>query len=91
MNVIKSSPARLYAVVAASVALVAHYVPSLPVVLVLALAAAVLGVGEVVQRTEDRKTAEALAQPAPVEPAGYYDPHQDDHQDQAETDDRTEV
>ncbi|MEU9047515.1 MULTISPECIES: hypothetical protein [unclassified Kitasatospora] len=67
MQFIKTSPARLYAIVAASVALVAHYVPSLPVVLVLALAAAVLGAGEAVQRVEDGKTAEALATPAPSE------------------------
>ncbi|WP_406113936.1 hypothetical protein [Kitasatospora purpeofusca] len=67
MKFVTSQPARLYAVVAASVALVAHYVPSLPVVLVLALAAAVLGVGEAVQRVEDGKTAEALATPAPSE------------------------
>ncbi|MGW3229407.1 hypothetical protein [Kitasatospora sp. NPDC001095] len=67
MQFIKSHPARLYAVLVAALALVAHYVPSLPSALVLALAAAVLGVGESVQRVEDSKTADALAQPAPVE------------------------
>ncbi|MFJ8431281.1 hypothetical protein ACIQ9P_08265 [Kitasatospora sp. NPDC094019] len=76
MEIIKARPARLDAVVAASVALVAHYAPSLPVVLVLALAAAVLGVGEAVQRVEDAKTAEALAtptDPAPVDQADAED------------------
>ncbi|MER6364968.1 hypothetical protein [Kitasatospora sp. NPDC001527] len=73
MSFAKSNPARLYAVFVAALALVAHYVPSLPVALVLALAAAVLGVGETVQRVEDRKTAEALAQPAPAEDDGQAD------------------
>ncbi|MFJ4188252.1 hypothetical protein [Kitasatospora sp. NPDC089509] len=60
-------PARIYAVFVAALALVAHYVPSLPSALVLALAAAVLGTGEAVQRTEDTKTAQALAtEPAPT-------------------------
>jgi hypothetical protein len=43
---LRTNPVRIYAVIAATVALVAHFVPGLPVVLVLALAAAVLGVGE---------------------------------------------
>lgn len=46
---------RIYAVAASAVALVAHYVPTLPVEAVLALAAALLGVGEVAQRAEDRR------------------------------------
>lgn len=82
MQFIKQHPARIYAVLVAALALVAHYVPDLPSALVLGLAAAVLGTGEAVQRAEDRKTAEAAAQPAPTGPVGYYDPHQDDHGDQ---------
>lgn len=41
-----TEPVRLYAIAAAVVALVSHFVPDLPSVLVLALVAAVLGVGE---------------------------------------------
>lgn len=62
MQFITTHPARLYAIVAALVALVAHYVPNLPVVLVLGLAAALLGTGEAVQRTENRKTDNAAAE-----------------------------
>ncbi|MEU5428487.1 hypothetical protein AB0H73_23270 [Streptomyces olivoreticuli] len=50
---------RLYAIVAAAIALVAHYVDDLPQALILGLAAAVLGTGEVVQRVEDGKTRAA--------------------------------
>ncbi|WP_411094315.1 hypothetical protein [Streptomyces sp. 021-3] len=59
MKFIAQHPARIYAVAVAALALVAHYVPELPSALVLALVAAVLGTGEAVQRTEDRKTAGA--------------------------------
>ncbi|MFJ1789554.1 hypothetical protein ACIOML_35250 [Streptomyces anulatus] len=59
MQFIKSHPARIYAVLVAALALVVHYVPELPSALILALAAAVLGTGEAVQRAEDRKTAGA--------------------------------
>jgi uncharacterized protein YqgC (DUF456 family) len=59
MNFIRDHATRLYAVAVALVALVAHYVPALPSEAVLALAAAILGVGEAVQRTENRKTVEA--------------------------------
>ncbi|ROQ59128.1 hypothetical protein EDD93_6509 [Streptomyces sp. 840.1] len=58
MRLIKQHPARIYAVAVAVLALVAHYVPDLPSALVLGLVAAVLATGEVVQRAEDRKTAE---------------------------------
>lgn len=60
MQFIKAHGARLYAVAAALIALAAHFVPDLPAELALGLVAAVLGLGEVVQRTEDRKTADAL-------------------------------
>ncbi|MFG3349228.1 hypothetical protein ACGF1Z_29745 [Streptomyces sp. NPDC048018] len=59
MQFISKHPARIYAVAVAALALVAHYRPELPSALVLGLVAAVLGVGEAVQRTEDRKTATA--------------------------------
>lgn len=61
MQFVKAHAARFYAVAVALFALVAHYVPELPTELALGLVAAVLGVGEAVQRTEDRKTAEAYA------------------------------
>ncbi|MFK0289524.1 hypothetical protein ACIQU6_03410 [Streptomyces sp. NPDC090442] len=56
MDFIRTHPARIYAVITAALALVAYYVPDLPDALILGLAAAVLGIGESVQRTEDAKT-----------------------------------
>ncbi len=70
MQFIKAHPARIYAVAVAALALVAHYVPSLPSALVLGLVAAVLGTGEAVQRTENAKTAGAGED--------EHDEHQDD-------------
>ncbi|MFC4512242.1 hypothetical protein [Streptomyces ehimensis] len=65
MGFIQAHSTRLYAIVAAAVALIAHYVDGLPQALILGLAAAVLGTGEVVQRVEDAKTkAAAIASPA---------------------------
>lgn len=55
MTFMQTQSARLYAIAAASVALVAHYVPNLPSELVLAFVAAVLGAGEAVQRANSRK------------------------------------
>ena len=49
MESLRNNPVRIYAVVAAALALVAHYVPDLPSPLILALAAALLGVGESVR------------------------------------------
>lgn len=49
LNAIKTNPVRLYAVATAALALVAHYVPDLPSALVLALVAALLGIGETVR------------------------------------------
>ncbi|MER5780223.1 hypothetical protein ABT104_00630 [Streptomyces mobaraensis] len=66
MGFIQAHSARLYAIVAAGVALVAHYVDGLPQALILGLAAAVLGTGEVVQRVENAKTkAATVASSAP--------------------------
>lgn len=45
-NLLKMEPVRLYAIATAVLALVAFYVPSLPVVLILPVVAAILGVGE---------------------------------------------
>ncbi|MFJ4794008.1 hypothetical protein [Kitasatospora purpeofusca] len=72
MNFVKTHPARLYAVLVAVLALVAHFVPELPGALILAVAAAVLGTGEAVQRVENAKTNEA-ATPAPAEPANPFE------------------
>ncbi|MFD7591728.1 hypothetical protein ACFV6D_01675 [Kitasatospora sp. NPDC059812] len=66
MKFITTHPARLYAVLVSVLALVAHYVPELPGALILAVAAAVLGTGEAVQRVENAKTNEA-GTPAPAE------------------------
>ncbi|MEV6399630.1 hypothetical protein AB0M39_33430 [Streptomyces sp. NPDC051907] len=59
MDFVKAHAARLYAVVVAVLALVAHFVPDLPSVLILGVVAAVLGTGEAVQRLEDGKTVAA--------------------------------
>ncbi|MFE9120884.1 hypothetical protein [Streptomyces sp. NPDC007172] len=67
MQFIKTHPARIYAVLVAALALVVHYLPDLPSALILALAAAILGTGEAVQRTEDSKTATAGTDSAPIE------------------------
>jgi len=46
MENIKNNPVRLYAIATAALALLVFYVPGLPVVLILGLVAAILGVGE---------------------------------------------
>jgi hypothetical protein len=56
---IRDHATRLYALVVAVLALVAHYVPDMPTELVLGVAAAILGTGEAVQRVEDAKTVAA--------------------------------
>lgn len=63
---IRTHNARLYSIVTAAIALLAHYVPGLPSEIILALVAAILGTGETVQRLEDHKTAQALATPTPA-------------------------
>ncbi|MFC9739164.1 hypothetical protein ACFVKC_14760 [Streptomyces noursei] len=60
MTFVKDHATRIYAVAVAVLALVAHYVPSLPSALILGVAAAVLGTGEAVQRVENGKTVDAL-------------------------------
>ncbi|WP_282793684.1 hypothetical protein [Streptomyces sp. CC224B] len=59
MTFIKAHATRIYAVLVAVLALVAHYLPDLPTALILGVGAAVLGVGEAVQRIENGKTADA--------------------------------
>ncbi|MFF4430491.1 hypothetical protein ACFYZ4_15120 [Streptomyces sp. NPDC001513] len=56
MTFAKNHATRLYALAVAVLALVAHYVPSLPSALILGVVAAVLGTGEAVQRLENAKT-----------------------------------
>lgn len=48
-NLLDVEPVRLYSIAAAAVALVAHFVPGLPVALILALVAAILGTGQKVR------------------------------------------
>lgn len=50
LDAIKTNPVRLYAIASALLALVAFYVPGLPVVLILGVVAAILGTGETVRR-----------------------------------------
>ncbi|MFD6970603.1 hypothetical protein [Streptomyces sp. NPDC059949] len=68
MQFIKSNPARVYALAVAILGLVAAYGIDVPQPQVLAVLAAVLGLvgGEVVQRVEDAKTADALLTPSPL-------------------------
>ncbi|MFH8405320.1 hypothetical protein ACH4FX_11190 [Streptomyces sp. NPDC018019] len=66
LTFIHTHSTRLYAIAAAALALVAYYVPDLPTELILALAAAILGTGEAVQRIEDAKTTKALSSTAQV-------------------------
>jgi hypothetical protein len=56
---LERNPARWAAVIQAAVALVAVYVKDLPVEAVLALIAAVTGLGFVAQKVEDGKTEAA--------------------------------
>jgi predicted regulator of Ras-like GTPase activity (Roadblock/LC7/MglB family) len=59
MNFLKSHPARIYAVLVAALPILAHFLPDVPTEAVLAVAAAILGTGEAVQRVENTKTADA--------------------------------
>lgn len=47
LEALKNHPVRIMAILTAVVALIAHYVPDLPVPLILAIPAAVLGMGEI--------------------------------------------
>ncbi|MEU2513794.1 hypothetical protein [Streptomyces syringium] len=60
LEVLREHPARVYSVAAAAVALLAQYV-TIPQEALLGLVAALLGAGEVTQRVENSKTAEAFA------------------------------
>lgn len=46
MEAIKNNPVRIFAIVTSVVALAAFYFPALPVALILAIPAAILGLGE---------------------------------------------
>ncbi|GCD99874.1 hypothetical protein [Embleya hyalina] len=90
MTFIRTNPARLYSIVTAALPLAVYYGLDLPIEIVIPLAAALLGLGEVVQRTEDRKTTDALYAPSPeheVMPVigylGLVDGDQDDESTEA--------
>jgi len=69
IDVLRANPARIYGLSAAVVALVAYFLPSTPVGLVLAVVAATVALwsGQVVQRVEDDKTIAALYEDPPIE------------------------
>ncbi|GHE15350.1 hypothetical protein [Streptomyces alanosinicus] len=66
IDFIHAHSTRLYAIAAAALSLIAYYIQDLPIGLILALVASILGAGEAVQRVEDRKTAKALQQEPPL-------------------------
>lgn len=65
LEFVKAHPARVYAVLAACAALLPAVVGGVSTVALLGIVAALLGVGEKVQRTEDSKTEDALFTPVP--------------------------
>lgn len=65
---IRAHAARIYALVVAVLALVAHYVPELPSALVLGVVAAALGFGEAVHRVTG-----STPETAPAETAGPFE------------------
>ena len=70
---LKTNPVRIYAVATAALALVAHYVEDLPTALVLALVAAVLGVGEGVRAKVTPTSRVVLDERALQEALDSYD------------------
>lgn len=69
LDILRANPARAYGFCAAVVALVAYFLPSTPVGLVMAVvgAAVALWSGHVVQVVEDAKTITALYEDPPVD------------------------
>ncbi|MFE3579059.1 hypothetical protein [Streptomyces vinaceus] len=67
MNELKRNPAKVMGLVTAVLALAAVYIPGLPQEAILAVVAAVLFGGHQVQRIEDQKTEEALAETPELE------------------------
>ncbi|RST07928.1 hypothetical protein EF910_05685 [Streptomyces sp. WAC07149] len=67
MHELKRNPAKVMGVVTAVLALAAVYIPGLPQEAILAVVAAVLFGGHQVQRIEDQKTEEALAETPELE------------------------
>lgn len=66
---VRKHPARVYALLAAVATLAPAVIGGVPVPALLAVAGALLGVGESVQRTENAKTDEALlVDPATLDP-----------------------
>ncbi|MCZ4097304.1 MULTISPECIES: hypothetical protein [unclassified Streptomyces] len=63
IDFVRTHPARVYSVLASALALAAVYVPGLPREGILAVLAAMLGGGEIVQRFEDGKTLTAAQLP----------------------------
>ena len=57
LEFLKTHATRFYALAVALLALATHYLPSLPEGLILGVIAAGLGLGEGVQRVEDKKHA----------------------------------
>lgn len=87
---LKNEPVRIYAVVTAVLALVAHYVPDLPVALWAGVAAAILGVGEVV-RSKVTPNGRVIVHEADLFNFGEavlvsYDPEDDDDDDDDDDD-----
>ncbi|MFB7185212.1 hypothetical protein ACFCZT_07810 [Streptomyces sp. NPDC056230] len=72
MNLLKTHPARVYALVVAVLGLLVAFGVRVPETSILGVVTAVLALvsGEVVQRTEDGKTADALA----TQPETHTDP-----------------
>lgn len=74
-----SNPVRLYSAAVAILALVSHYVPTLPSALILAVAAAILGTGEVV-RSKVAPMPHVAALVEDFEGGGIFlSPDSDDH------------
>jgi hypothetical protein len=73
MDRLKLNPVRLYAVAVAVMAVVAHYLPSLPTALYLGLVAAVLGVGGEVVRLKVTPNATAKKDVAKAYTRGVLD------------------
>jgi hypothetical protein len=59
MKFVSTHAVRLYGLLSALLLVAAHYQLDLPAEAILAAGAALLGLGEAAQRSEDKKTAEA--------------------------------
>ncbi|MGW2539305.1 hypothetical protein ACWC5I_00135 [Kitasatospora sp. NPDC001574] len=68
---ISTHAVRVVAAVAALVPLLMTWYPHIPWEALVAAAAALLGVGEIAQRAEDRKTLAALHETSPLDSAAW--------------------